>query len=318
MRRRAVLPLLAGFALARPTSVGAQQPPALVGILFGSGSAGPVGGTIAARLRELGFEEGRNVAFATRSPESRLAVPAAIAALARLQPAVMVVTDPAHVSAVRDAMPTTPVVALSGDLVGAGFAQSVVRPGGLVTGVALIGEDLSAKRLEILAEVLSRPATVLILVDSQAPSRPTRVREAASALGLALRIAEVGTPEEMERALSEAGAAGVSGIGVLNSSMFSVHSGQIIAFALAAHLPVVLHWTEHAQGGALMAYGPSLTDVFRLVAGQVARILGGEAVAAIPVEQPTRISLVVNLRIARALGLTIPPALLARADEVIE
>src|SRR5262249_17382131 len=160
-------------------------------------------------------------------PESRSAVPSAIAALAELQPAVMVVTDPASVSAVRDAMPTTPVVAISGDLVGAGFAQSVVRPGGLVTGVALIGEDLAAKRLETLAEVLPRPATVLVLVDSGAPNRPTRALEAASALGLTLRIAEVATPEEMERALSEAGAAGVSGISVLNSSMLTIHSRRI-------------------------------------------------------------------------------------------
>jgi putative ABC transport system substrate-binding protein len=163
------------------------------------------------------------------------------AEFARLRPAVMIVPDSAVVPVVRDAMPATPVVAVAGDLVAAGLAQSVARPGGLVTGVALITEDLSAKRLEILAEVLPRPATVLILADPATSSGPERVRAAAPALGLTLQVTEVGGLDEIERAI-EARAARVSGIGVLSSPLFAVHHRRIIALAAAARLPVVFHW----------------------------------------------------------------------------
>jgi putative ABC transport system substrate-binding protein len=268
------------------------------------------------RLGELGFEDGRNVVFAIRSIESRRAVTALVAEFARLRPAVMVVTDRSVVPALRAAMPATPVVTVAGDLVAAGLARSAAHPGGLVTGVALITEDLSAKRLEILAEILPRPATVLILVDT-AVSGMEGVRAAAPGLGITLQVAEVDGLDEIERAIA-ARAAGVSGIGVIGSPLFAAHHRRIIALAAAARLPVVFHWAEFGHEGALIAYGPSLIDISRLLAGQVARILRGERAADIPIERPTRITLVVNLRVARELGLAIPPALLARADEVIE
>jgi putative ABC transport system substrate-binding protein len=321
MKRRRFLALAGAVGVLAAGRTGAQPGAPLVGILLNGAVADFddfVSRTIIARLRELGFEEGRNVAFAIRSPDARGLVPAVAAELARLQPAVIVVPDAAVVPAVRDAMPATPVVLVTGDLVALGFAQSVARPGGLITGVALISQDLNAKRLEILAAILPHPATVLILVDPRAPFGPASARAAAPALGLMLRVIEIAGPDEIERVLGEARAAGVSGVSVLPSAMFSAQRRRIIALATAARLPVVLYWAEDAHDGALVGYGPSRIEVFRLLAGQIARILRGESVANIPVEQPTRIALVVNLRVAGKLGLTIPPALLARADEVIE
>ena len=329
MRRRHFLALGGAAGALAARRAGAQPSVPLVGILAlvasdELGSSTLVSRTIIARLAELGFADGRNVAFAIRSFDARGAVPAVAAEIARLRPAVVAVVDPRAVPAVRDAMPATPVVTVAGDLVALGFAQSAARPGGLITGVALISLDLNAKRLEILAEFLPRPATVLILADpasvgvQAAPVSPAGVRAAASALGLTLRVAEIRGPEDIERAIGEARAAGVRGIGMLNSALFTTHHHRIIALAAAARLPTVFHWAEFAHEGALVAYGPSRVELFRLVADQVARILRGERPADIPVEQPTRIALVVNLRVARELGLTIPQALLARADEVIE
>jgi len=321
MRRRAVIPLLGGAAVAWQVAArraGAQLAVPVVGILTPSDErSSPITPGMIARLAELGFEDGRNVALAIRSG-ARQAVPAMAADLARLRPAVMVVIDPAVVPAVRDAMPATPIVSLTGDPVTAGFAQSLARPGGLITGVAVIGEDLGAKRLEILAEILPHPARVLFLRDPAAPISPAAIRAAAPALGITLRDAEVAGPEDIERVLGDARASGLGGIGVLNSPLFFVQRHRIIALAAAARLPTIFHWVEIAHDGALLAYGVSLAETSRLLAGQVARILGGERPADIPVEQPTRIALAVNLRVARALGLAIPPALLARADDVIE
>jgi putative ABC transport system substrate-binding protein len=319
MRRRRFLVLAGASGALAVRRVSAQQAAApLVGILRTAGSDDDLASrAIITRLGELGFEDGRNVAFAIRSIDSRRAGAAVAAEFARLRPAVMVVSDAAVVPALRGAMPATPVVTVASDLVAMGLAQSVARPGGLLTGVSLIFEDLSTKRLEFLAEALPRPTMVLILADPAFPAGTERVRAAAPALGLTLQVAEVSGLDEIERAI-ETRAASVSGIGVVGSPLFAVHHRRIIALAAAARLPVVFHWAEFGHDGALIAYGPSLIEISRLLAGQVERILRGERAADIPIERPTRITLVINLRVARELGLAIPPALLARADEVIE
>lgn len=321
MRRRRFLALAGAGGALVARGAGAQQGAPLVGVL-GIRMAGDddsiVARTVVARLRELGFEDGRNVAFAIRLLDGRGGLAAAAAELARLRPAVMVVVEPAVVPAVAEAMPATAIVTLTGDPVSAGFAQSLARPGGMVTGVATIAADLGAKRLEILAEILPRPATVLILADAASPAGRTDIQAAAPALGLALRIAAIDGPDAIDRALGEVRASGVDGIGVLGSALFSVHRHRIIALAAAARLPTIFHWAEIAHDGSLLAYGPSQLGLLRELAGHVARILRGERPADIPIERPARIMLAVNLRVARELGLTIPPTLLARADEVIE
>ncbi len=320
MRRRRLLALVGSGAALAARRAAAQQAARLIGLLRGAEPDNDFAvRTIAARLRELGFEDGRDVAFTIRAAEGRTqAAPALAAELARLRPAVVVAFGDANTEAARMAMPETPIVSVSGDVVGAGFAQSVARPGGTVTGVSMIAEDLNAKRLEILAQLVPRGATVLILVDPAGASGLPGLRSAAQALDLAVTVAVTAGLEQIEGALEGARAAGASGIGVSHSVLFFAHRRRIVELAMALRLPAVLHWADIARDGAVAAYGPSLGEVFRQAGGLVARILRGERPAEIPIERPTRIVLAVNVRTARTIGLEMPPALLARADEVIE
>jgi putative ABC transport system substrate-binding protein len=204
-------------------------------------------------------------------------------------------------------------------LVRAKIVNSLRNPGGNITGVSIMGTELDAKRLEILAELLPARSTVLLLADptTHRESRPALNATSAS-LGLTLREVIVGTPDQIERAMREAKDQGAAGMNVLSSALFFALRGHIIALAAKIGLPAIYQWPEIAEEGGLIAYGPSLRGAFRQVATIVDKVLKGASPSDIPVEQPTRFSLVINLKTANTLGLTVRPLTMLRADRAID
>jgi putative ABC transport system substrate-binding protein len=208
---------------------------------------------------------------------------------------------------------------MSEDLVRANLVTDMRNPGGNITVVSVMGTELDAKRLEILAELLPARSTVLLLADptTHRESRPALDATAAS-LELTLREALVSTSEQIEQAMREAKDQGAAGVNVLSSALLFALRGHIISVAAKLGLPAMFQWPETAEEGGLIAYGPSLRGAFRQVTILVDKVLKGAKPSDIPVEQPTRFSLVINLKTARALGLTVPSRTLLRADRAID
>jgi len=323
-RRRAVL-AMGGAALLGPfaaTRAFAQAGPARprVAVLTVSAEAGFATSlqALGDGLRERGLAAGGNVAIDVRYAGGRAQeLPRLAAELAALKPAVFIATGALATDAALAATPDVPVVAL-GDLVAAGHAAQLGRPGGRVTGVSFLPGPLNAKRLELLAGVLPKGSAVLNLGDPDSVVGMRSVEAAGRLLGLQLHAAYVRTPAQIEAAFADARQQRLAGVNVLNSPFLSAEHARIIALAAAARLPAIYQWPESAAEGGLMGYGPSLPAMFRQLAGHAARILGGAKAAELPIEQPTRFELIVNLKTARALGIVIPQSLLLRADEVIQ
>lgn len=268
-------------------------------------------------LREHGHVEGVDIIIDVRHAGGRAQdLPRLAAELAALQPTLIVATGATATQAALVATTDVPVVSL-GDLVAAGHAAQLSRPGGRVTGVSFLPAPLNAKRLELLAAVLPKGSAVLNLADPNSVVTMQPVEAAGRTLGLVLHVAHAVTPAQIDAAVAVARKLRVAGINVLNSPFLSFHHARIIALAAEARLPAIYQWPESARAGGLMGYGPSLTEMFRQLAGYAARLLAGARAADLPVEQPTRFELVLNLATAKALGLTIPPSLLLRADEVL-
>ena len=323
MKRRAFIAALGGAA-AWPRMAGAQQQgtmPVFGILLVFSPDAGrtftePIG----AYLQALGYVEGRNIAFDFRYADGKAERLSALAAeLVAQRPSVIATFGDATGLAVKGATTIIPIVSMSEDLVKANIVTNIRQPGGNITGISIMGTELDAKRLEILAQILPARSTVLLLADptTHRESRPA-LNSTAESLGLTLREAVVGTPEQIERALREARETGVAGVNVLSSALLFALRGRIISHSAELGLPVMYQWPETADDGGLITYGPSLLGAFRQVAALVVKILQGAKPGEIPIEQPTRFSLVINLKTARALGLNIPALRLLRADRVIE
>jgi putative ABC transport system substrate-binding protein len=323
MRRRELLILLAGGVVSWPSGARAQRSPmpAFGILLVFSREPGRIfTEPLRADMQALGYIEGRNITFEARHADGKAdRLPALAAELAAQRPAVVATFGDAAGLAMKAATGTIPIVSMSEDLVRAKIVTSMRRPGGNVTGVSIMGTELDAKRLEILAELLPAGSTVLLLADptTHRESRPA-LDATAAALGLTLREAVVGTPEQIERSLRAAKADGAAGINVLSSALLFALRGRIVHLAAELGLPAMYQWPEIADEGGLIAYGPSLRGAFRQVTTLVDKILKGAPPGDIPVEQPTRFSLVVNLKAASALGLKVPPLTLLRADRAVE
>ncbi len=272
-------------------------------------------------LRERGHVEGHDVVFDVRFAQGRAQdLPRLAAELAALKPAVIIAPGPSATDAALAATATlaTPIVSL-GDLVASGHALQLGRPGGRVTGVSFLPFPLNAKRLELLTQTLPRGSAVLNLADMQAlPEAMRMVEEAGQSLGLVTQAAYANTAAEIDAAFAAARRLRVAGVNVLNSPFLNNLRARIFQLAASAKLPAIYQWPEAAREGGLMAYGPSLDAMNRQLAGYASRILAGAKPADLPIEQPTRFELVINLKTAKALGITIPQALLVRADEVIQ
>jgi ABC-type uncharacterized transport system substrate-binding protein len=323
MRRREFIALLGGAVATWPLSARAQQPAMPVfGILlvFSRESGRTFTEPLRAYMQALGYVEGRNIAFDVRYADGKVDRLAALAAeLVAQRPAVIATFGDAAGLAAKAATTTIPIVSMSEDLVRAKLVTSMRQPGGNLTGVSIMGTELDAKRLEILAEVLPARSSVLLLADptTHRESRPA-LDATAVALRLTLREAIVGAPGQIERSMREAKNGGVAGVNVLSSALLFALRGRIVSLAAELGLPAMYQWPETADEGGLIAYGPSLRGAFRQVTTLVDKILKGAKPGDIPVEQPTRFSLVINLKTASALGLTIPPLTLLRADRAIE
>jgi putative ABC transport system substrate-binding protein len=209
---------------------------------------------------------------------------------------------------------------VSADPVRAGWVLSLARPGRNVTGVLILGPELDPKRLQILKEVVPGARRLAVLRDPQVTTAERReaVATAAHDLGVDVDDLEASQPDDIASGFRRARQLDVDAVHVLASPLFSTEAAAVAAEAIAVGLPTICHWREMAEAGCLASYGPTLAETFRVASGQIARILRGARPAEMPVEQPTKFELVINARTVRALRLTIPPAVLANADEVIE
>jgi putative ABC transport system substrate-binding protein len=324
MRRRAFITLLGGAA-AWPLAARAQRARLPTIGFLGANTATTDSHRLTAfvqRLRELGWAEGRNVTIEVRWGEGRAARFAEIAAeFVRLKVDVIVTSGHAPIAAAKHETSVIPIVfAATSDAVGSGLVASLARPGGNVTGLSMQQIDLAGKRLELLRELAADVRTLAIMGETDVPSVVLEIGEAQGAahtLGwkfhtIALRRAEDITPAFV--ALNER----VQAIYVCSSPLLTTNRVRVVTLALSARLPTIFGFREYVDAGGLMSYGANFPDLFRRAAEYVDKILRGTKPADIPVEQPTKFDLVINLTTAKALDLIVPATLLARADEVIE
>ena len=274
-------------------------------------------------LRELGYVEGQNIAIEYRFAEGRPErLPALAAELVRLKVDVIVTAaPPAHLAA-KQATSTIPIVfVVTGDPVAEGLVASLARPGGNITGLSSIAPEVVGKQLELLKEVTPRVSRVAVLQNPSNHVHPAMLRQAegaARALGVQLHTVQARTPPEIDAAFEAMRSQRAGGVLVLRDLLFLAQRTQIAALAAKSRLPAVYGNKEVAEAGGLMAYGANTPQMYRRAATYVDKILKGAKPADLPVEQPTKFELVINLKTAKALGLTIPPSLLQRADEVIQ
>jgi len=325
IRRREFITLLGGAAAARPLAASAQQPAKLptIGLLGSSTPAAWATWTAAfqQRLRELGWIEGRNITIEYRWAESRNERGAELAAeFARLKVDVIVTTG-ASVLAVKDTIAAVPVVFASwSDPMGSGYIASLARPGGNATGLSAQALDTAAKRLELLREVVPNLRRLAILARLDNPSNVVEAGEvtsAARALGLEVATSNIRRTEDITPAI-EALKGRADALHVVSDPLQFANGVRINTLALGARLPTMYGYREGVDAGGLMSYGANYPNLWRRAAELVDKILRGTKAGNIPVEQPTKFDLVVNIVTAKTLGIEIPPTLLARADEVIE
>jgi putative tryptophan/tyrosine transport system substrate-binding protein len=322
MNRRAFVTGL-GAVLAAPLAAGAQQAGKVwrIGQLV---SSEPVGlDAFRQRLGELGYVEGQNLFIERRNAEGRTErLPALVAEFVQLRADVIVTIGTQAALAAKQGTTEIPIVmATSGDAVGAGLIRSLARPGGNVTGITGSSPELSRKRLELLREafpktvrvaVLSNPANALHVLERE------KTVEAARTLHLKLQWVEAHTSDEIEAGFSAATKARADMVVIFPDPVFTTKRGQIASLAAKHRLPAMYAFREFTEAGGLMSYGANISDMLGRAATYVDKILQGAKPGDLPVEQPTKFELVINLKTAKALGLTIPPSVLQRADQIIE
>jgi putative ABC transport system substrate-binding protein len=324
MRRRNFIALLGGAA-AWPLTARAQQPAMpVVGLLL-SGSPDQFADRVRALrqgLSETGYVDGRNMAIEFRWGEGQYnRLPALASDLARREVNVIVTDGPAVMPA-KVATTKIPIVFfIGGDPVQTGLVASLNRPGGNLTGMASLSEEVSPKRLELLHELLPDAAVVAFLNNPSGPtaeSQSQSMQAAAFALGLQIHTLNASTERDFEMVFATLGEVRAGGLVIGLDPLFTSHSEQLAVLALRRAIPAIFQSHEFVAAGGLMSYGGNITDQYRQVGVYAGRILKGEKPGELPVQQATKFELVINLKTAKALGLTVPLALLTRADEVIE
>jgi putative tryptophan/tyrosine transport system substrate-binding protein len=327
MRRRSFVALLGGVVAAWPFAARAQHGGKIprVGFMGNSTAALEANliGPFREGLREHGYEEGRNLDIVFRWAEGRYErFPALIAELIAADVDVIVTAGTPAALAVKKATSTVPVVmAAIGDPVGSGVVQNLARPGGNITGLSAIAPDLEGKRLELLREVVPHLANVAFFLNPANEFHTVSMRQAltaAQALNIRLQPREVSKSEDLEPALASIIKEKPDGLLILADRVFLHNRQRMMDFATEHRLPSVNAYRELVEAGGLMSYGPDYGEMHRRAADYVDRILKGARPGDLPVEQPTRFTLIVNLKAAKAIGLEVPPTLVARADDVIE
>jgi ABC-type uncharacterized transport system substrate-binding protein len=321
MNRRAFITGL-GAALAAPLAAEAQQAGKVhrIGILEYSALWEP----FRQRLRELGYVEGRNLVVeeerVTEGKPEQIVVMAQ--QLVEMKVEVIATAGAVATGAAKRATTTIPIVMIAaGDPEGIGLVQSLARPGGNVTGSSVLGPETAMKRLELLKELMPRLSKVALLWNASNPSNLVYERETLSAarlLNVTVQSVPVTYPGELEKAFVAIRRGRPNAMMVSGDLILQVHMGRVIDFAARTQLPVMYQNPEQAKSGGLLAYGASFPELFRRGAEYTNKILKGAKPAELPVEQPSKFELVINLKTAKAIGVTIPPSLLLRADQVIE
>jgi putative ABC transport system substrate-binding protein len=324
LKRRKFISLLVGTAAVWPLAARAQPAGKLARIGYLTLASGPTPAIkgFAHGLQQLGYIEGQNLVLIYRFAEGRTDRLAALASeLLALNVDVIASNSTEAILAIRDLNKTTPVVMTAiSDPIGNKLVTSFARPGGSTTGVTLFSTELAGKRLELLKEVVPRLARVALLVQRNHPPTATLVAEtqaAAQPLGLTLKVVEV-HPDEIAEGFGSIDKERPDALIVQQTTSFTVHLREIANLSMSRHLPTVHQLREFVEAGGLMAYGPSVFALGERAAWYADRILKGARPADLPVEQPAKFELVVNLKTAKLLGLTIPATVLATADEVIE
>jgi ABC-type uncharacterized transport system substrate-binding protein len=325
MRRREFITLLGGLA-AWPLTVRAQQPSKLATIGFLGANTAELQSkwttAFVERLRELGWVEGRNISIEYRWADGRFdRSPEFITEFVRLKADVIVTHATANVLAAKRGTSTVPIVFTSvADPVGNNLVTSLARPGGNITGLSAVIPDIVGKRLEMLREIIPGLRRLAILFNSSAQNVVLEVQEVqamAGALGFETVTAKVRTTDDIWSTV-EALKARSDALYVQGDPLFTTNRVRFNTLALQARLPTIHSTREQVEAGGLISYGTNISDLFRRAGDYVDKVLRGASPGEIPIEQPTKFDLIVNLKTAKALGLHLPPTLLARADEVIE
>jgi putative ABC transport system substrate-binding protein len=327
MKRREFITLLGGAAVVWPLAARAQQPRKVprIGVLL---AGTPASFSLRAnafreRLQELGYVEGTTITIEWRWGEDRAErLPGLATELVRLNLDAILTAGTPAAKALKNATRTIPIImAIIGDPVAAGLVDNLARPGGNVTGFSILASDLSGKRLQLLKEIVPAATSVAVMSNAANPQSQIELKEmhvAAQVLNVKLNSIQISAEVSVEIAFEKLNKELAQGLIVLTDPILYSQRNRIVALVAEHRLPAMYFFREFVQQGGLMSYAPSDSDLFRRAAGYIDRVLKGNSPGDLPVEQPTKFELIINLKTAKALGLDVPPMLLARADEVIE
>jgi putative ABC transport system substrate-binding protein len=323
MRWHRALAVIAASLIVIATQARGQQPVHRIGVLANTESPEMMQAWLEG-LREQGYVVGRNLQIEYRYSQAQSEqIPALVAELVALGPEVIVTVGPQQTLAVHAAAPTIPLVFLFvADPVALGLVESLAHPRGNVTGFAtVVPEGFTGKQLQLLKELVPRVSRIAVLLNPENPMtqrfRPD-LPEIGRQVGVALVVVEASQPEQLETAFETAHTQGAEAIHVLGDPLTNRHSAKVVGLAARYQLPAMYLFRPNVLNGGLISYGPDFVDFWRRAGASVDKILKGERPGDLPVEQPTRFHLIVNLKTAAALGITVPPSILALADEVIE
>jgi len=322
VRRREFIAFM-GASVAWPFAALAQEPGRTyrLGCLLSSPRDNPVYAVFFDELRRLGFIEGQNLTVEYRAYGQHVdLIPQYASELVKAPVDVIATSGDETVRVVRQATKTIPIVALVGDMLGSGLVTSLARPDGNTTGVSLLNFEVDGKRQDILIEAVPGLRLMAVLSDVNYTKyvKLKALQEAARARNIEFSIHRVARAEEIAAAIDSAQASGATALNILASPLFYGNRHLIMDHVAAAHLPTIYEFPELAEEGGFAAYGPRLSVLYAAIARQVVQLLRGTKIADIPVEQPTKFELVINLKTANAMGVTVPATLVARADKVIE
>ena len=319
--RRAVLAVAGATMLSRRRAFAQETGRTYrLGILAGLPRAAPQSGIVVDEIGKVGFIEGKNLIVDRRLQGSPDQTAASLAELVRQVPDVLLVAGTPGMAAAQAATRTIPTLGVADDMIGSGLVPSLARPGGNLTGISILASELDGKRQELLMELVPASRHMAALADpgTKRPDELEELRNASAARGVELSIYPVHSAEEIVAALDKAQAAGATAVNVTASRILDTSRKIIMDRSAALRLPAIYQWPETAEEGGFAAYGPRYSNMLRQLARQVVKVLRGAKPADVPVEQPTTFELVINLKTAKALGLTVPPSILGLADEVIE
>ena len=322
MKRRDFFTLLGGAAVAWPLLAHAQEPGRVyrLGLMLPVGRDEPPVLAFLDELRIQGFIEGKNLVIIGGSPSSNEQIATVVPAILQAAPDAIVTGGDVIARAFQKATQSIPLVMMTEDMVAAGFAASLARPGGSITGISLMSPDLDGKRQDILIEAVPGARRIAALADSNVvTSRHLQALEnSARTHGTELLVVRASNANELIPAMNDASSRGAVALNVLGSPMLHGNRLTIIERAAELRLPAIYQWPETAEEGGLIGYGPSIIEIFRQWAGMAVKIFRGAKPGDLPTEQPSKFKLVINLKTAKAINYTVPTGLALRADKVIE